>query len=59
MAGVFFLEYLDKTLKTPDDIARYLELPVLAIVPMARADFLTAPYQAPQLSDGDAGAMTT
>lgn len=40
VAGAFFLEYLDKTLKTPDDIAHFLELPVLAVVPIARAELL-------------------
>jgi succinoglycan biosynthesis transport protein ExoP len=29
----FFLEYLDNTLKTPDDVNRELELPVLGMIP--------------------------
>src|SRR5260370_7140943 len=29
----FFLEYLDDTLKTPEEIERYLRLPSLALVP--------------------------
>jgi polysaccharide biosynthesis transport protein len=29
----FFLEYLNNTIKTPDDIEQYLELPLLAIIP--------------------------
>jgi len=29
----FFLEYLDNTLKTPDDIRRYLGAPLLGVVP--------------------------
>jgi len=29
----FFLEYLDNTIKTPDDVKRYLDLPFLAPVP--------------------------
>ncbi|MEZ0537029.1 YveK family protein [Caldicellulosiruptoraceae bacterium PP1] len=36
MVGVgiaFFLEYLDNTLKTPEDVEKYLEVPVLAIIP--------------------------
>jgi succinoglycan biosynthesis transport protein ExoP len=57
VAGVFFLEYLDKTLKTPDDITRYLGLPVLAIVPLARAELLRAPYEAPQIREGDPGVI--
>jgi capsular exopolysaccharide synthesis family protein len=35
----FFSEYLDNTLKTPEDVERYLRLPNLAIVP----DFLHLP----------------
>ena len=54
VAGVFFLEYLDNTLKTPDDIAKYLELPVLAVIPIARKELLRSPYEAPQLSEGEA-----
>lgn len=30
---VFLLEYLDNTIKTPDDVQKYLELPVLGSVP--------------------------
>jgi uncharacterized protein involved in exopolysaccharide biosynthesis len=56
VAGVFFLEYLDKTLKTPDDVARYLSLPVLAVVPLVRSEHLRAPYEPPQLRQGDTGA---
>lgn len=36
MVGVgiaFFIEYLDNTIKTPDDVEKYLELPVLAVIP--------------------------
>jgi len=33
----FFLEYLDRTLKTPDDVARILGLPLLAVIPTYRA----------------------
>jgi hypothetical protein len=29
----FFQEYMDSSFKSPDDIAKYLELPVLAVVP--------------------------
>jgi len=29
----FGLEYLDTTVKTPDDVERYLGLPVIGIVP--------------------------
>lgn len=30
---IFFLEYLDNTIKTPDDVERYLELPVIGMIP--------------------------
>lgn len=35
MVGVgisFFIEYLDNTIKTPDDVEKYLQLPVLAVI---------------------------
>ena len=31
----FFLEYLDQTIHTEDDVQRYLDLPVLAVIPVA------------------------
>lgn len=31
----FFLEYLDQTVKTEEDIENYLELPVLSVIPIA------------------------
>lgn len=31
---VFLLEYLDSTIQTPDDVERYLDLPVIGIIPM-------------------------
>jgi polysaccharide biosynthesis transport protein len=31
----FFQEYLDNTLKTPDDVQRYLRLPALGVIPAA------------------------
>lgn len=30
----FVLEYQDNTIKTPDDVKRYLDLPILAVVPV-------------------------
>jgi len=33
LAVAFFLEYLDRTLKTPDDVERILGLPLLAVIP--------------------------
>lgn len=34
----FFLEYLDNTVKTPEDITNYLELPYLGLVPSIKFD---------------------
>ena len=31
----FFLEYLDQAIHTEDDVQRYLDLPVLAVIPLA------------------------
>lgn len=31
---VFLLEYLDSTIKTPDDVERHLDLPVIGTIPM-------------------------
>lgn len=33
----FFLEYLDQTVRTEEDVQNYLKLPVLSIIPMADA----------------------
>lgn len=37
MAGIgaiFFLEYIDNTVKTPEDVTKYLELPVIGTIPI-------------------------
>lgn len=34
----FFQEYLDNTLKTPEDVQRYLRLPALGVIPAADAN---------------------
>ncbi len=34
-ALAFVLEHLDYTIKTPEDVARHLELPVLGVIPLA------------------------
>ncbi len=34
----FFQEYLDNTLKTPDDVQRFLRLPALGVIPAANAN---------------------
>jgi polysaccharide biosynthesis transport protein len=33
LGAVFFLEYLDRTIKTSEDVARILNLPVLGVIP--------------------------
>jgi len=41
MTGIglaFLLEYLDQTLHTADDIEKYLDLPVLSVIPVANPD---------------------
>ena len=46
MGGVglaFFVEYLDGSIKTPDDVDRYIKLPFLGIIPSA-ASFKPSPY---------------
>jgi len=38
MAGIslsFFIEYIDRTLRTEEDVTRYLDLPVLSVIPVA------------------------
>jgi len=35
LSTAFFLDYLDNTFRTPDDIEKYLQLAVLAVVPKA------------------------
>lgn len=37
IAFAFLLEYLENTIRTPDDVAQHLELPVLGIVPQFAA----------------------
>ena len=44
MAGIgiaFILEYLDNTLKSEEDIERYLEIPVLGVIPTISSDDMT------------------
>ncbi len=38
IALAFFQEYLDNTLKTPDDVQRFLRLPTLGVIPAASAN---------------------
>lgn len=35
---VFLLEYLDNTIKTPEDVERYLDLPVIGTIPMIKGN---------------------
>lgn len=37
----FFLEYLNDTIRTPKDIKRYLDLPILGILPFAKKELVT------------------
>lgn len=39
----FLLEYLDTSIKSPDDVARHLGLPVLATIPVFEVDQQSAP----------------
>ncbi|AEG15651.1 lipopolysaccharide biosynthesis protein [Desulfofundulus kuznetsovii DSM 6115] len=38
-ALAFVLEHLDNTIKTPEDVGRYLELPVLGVIPLVERRF--------------------
>jgi len=40
----FVLEHLDYTIKTPEDVAQYLELPSLGVIPMATKKTTEASY---------------
>jgi polysaccharide biosynthesis transport protein len=41
----FFTEYLDRSLRTPDDVARYIKLPSLGIIPIHSAPALPAGHK--------------
>lgn len=43
--GIFLLEYLDITVKTPSDVERRLELPVLGVIPFGEASPSIIPSQ--------------
>jgi polysaccharide biosynthesis transport protein len=48
MMGVglaFFAEYIDRSLRTPDDINRYLKLPSLGIIPMYTSPSLASEHK--------------
>ncbi|MGE5328464.1 MAG: YveK family protein [Deltaproteobacteria bacterium] len=41
MAGIglaFFLEYIDNTLKTSEDVAKYLQIPIIGVIPVLEAE---------------------
>jgi capsular polysaccharide biosynthesis protein len=38
MGLVFVLEYLDRTIKSEDDVAKYLDIPVIGIIPKEHTD---------------------
>lgn len=45
MGLAFLMEYLDTSLKSPEDVARYLGLPVLAVIPTFEVAQESAPAQ--------------
>jgi capsular exopolysaccharide synthesis family protein len=56
----FLLDYLDDTLKTVDDVDRYLHLPSLALIPASRNERARLGGRRPALpAAGEAGAMNT
>lgn len=63
IAAAFFQEYLDNSLKTPDDVARHLGLTVLGLVPaiedapVAARAVLPEPRQRPSVQDDGASAL--
>ncbi len=61
VAGIglaFLLDFLDDTIKSVDDISRYINLPALALIPAARSDKpRLRPGQAPGPSETTALAM--
>jgi hypothetical protein len=48
----FFIEYLDTSVKTLDDVEKYLKIPVLAVVPRDVSTLIKTPGEAP-----DAGSV--
>lgn len=60
VAGIglaFLLDFLDDTLKTVDDVDRYIHLPALALIPAASEKRLRGAQAAPNPSDATALAM--
>ena len=54
----FFQEYLDNTLKTPEDVQRYLHLPTLGVIPSAGAAQKKLPYGQPApIEESASGAL--
>lgn len=43
-ALAFVLEYLDNTIKTPEDVSKILELPVIGVIPMNRPEMPKRSY---------------
>jgi len=48
IGAVFFTDYLDNTIKTPEDIEQYLGLPLLSVVPRVRKETSAAIVEAYQ-----------
>lgn len=62
VAGIglaFLLDYLDDTVKSLDDIDRYIHLPALALIPSVRSEKRLRGGEAPKPSDTTALAMVT
>ena len=62
VAGIglaFLLDYLDDTVKSLDDIDRYIHLPALALIPSVRSEKRLRGAEAPKPSETTALAMVT
>ncbi|HYR75242.1 MAG TPA: polysaccharide biosynthesis tyrosine autokinase [Pyrinomonadaceae bacterium] len=55
----FLLDFLDDTVKTVDDVDRYIHLPALALIPAARSEKGLRGEPAPNPNDATALAMVT
>jgi capsular exopolysaccharide synthesis family protein len=62
VAGIglaFLLDFLDDTVKSVDDVDRYIRLPALALIPAARSEKRLRGEPAPNPNDATALAMVT
>jgi capsular exopolysaccharide synthesis family protein len=53
----FLLDYLDDTLKSVDDVDRYIHLPSLALIPANRSDRARLRGKSPLQADGESNAL--